>query len=233
MFSSHNTINYLCRYQEVVRVCALQYDFNLYDKGDETIVTDRGLNLSKGQQARVNLARAVYKQSEIYLLDDSLTALDAHVQDYIFNECIKNFLKDKIVILVSQTASHIQEADTVVIMDHGQIIDCGAPDKHIIEEVQELVAEDDDLEKEVVEETKSIKEDDGGANEDDQLLETEQITGRKKVYSEVKKKGKVDFKTYLRYFLFGGGLFLMFINVVLFGLTQLSESFSDKLLTRW
>lgn len=221
------------RYQEVVRVCALQYDFNLFDKGDETIVTDRGLNLSKGQQARVNLARAVYKESEIYLLDDSLTALDAHVQDFIFNECIKTFLKDKIVILVSQTASHIKEADIVVIMDKGKIVDCGAPNKHIIDEVHELISEDDDLEKEVVGELKESHEEDREPDEKSQLLETEQVTARKKVYSEVKKKGKVDFKTYLRYFMFGGGLFLMFTNIVLFGLTQLSESWSDLLLTKW
>lgn len=194
------------------------------------------MNLSKGQQARVNLARAVYKESEIYLLDDSLTALDAHVQDFIFNECIKSFLKDKIVILVSQTANHIKEADMVVIMDKGTIKDCGAPSKHIIEEVQELVVEDDDLEKEVIEDFKEKNVDDDdveGKDEKAQLLETEQVAVRKKVYSEIKKKGKVDFKTYLRYFMFGGGLFLMFTNIFLFGVTQFSESYTDFLLTRW
>lgn len=218
---------------KVIDCCALQYDFKLLEKGDQTIVADRGLNLSKGQQARVNLARAVYKDSEIYLLDDSLTALDAHVQDFIFKECIQNFLKDKIVILVSQTAHHIQEADMVVIMDHGRIKDSGAPNRHIIEEVQELVAEDDDLEKEIIGELKRPNEDDDEKDEEDELLETEQVTTRKKVYSEIKKKGKVDFKTYLRYFLFGGGLFLLFVNTILFGVTQLSESYSDMLLTRW
>lgn len=216
----------------MVRVCALQYDFNLFEKRDETIVSDRGLNLSKGQQARVNLARAVYKESEIYLLDDSLTALDAHVQDFIFNECIKSFLKDKIVVLVSQTASHIQEADTVAIMDRGKIIDFGPPNRDILKEVQELVVEDDDIEKEVVEEYKEIQRDDENNDEESELLETEQVT-RKKVYREVKKTGKVDIKTYLKYFMFGGGLCLMIVNIVLFGLTQMSESSSDLLLSRW
>lgn len=135
--------------------------------------------------------------------------------------------------MVSQTANHIQEADMVVIMDRGRIKDYGAPNRHIIDEVYELVAEDDDLEKEVVEELKETPERDDKQNENAPLLETEQITGRRKVYSEVKKKGKVDFKTYLRYFLFGGGLLLLFTNTVLFGLTQLSESYSDLLLTRW
>lgn len=216
----------------MVRVCALQYDFSLFDKGDETIVTDRGLNLSKGQQARVNLARAVYKESEIYLLDDSLSALDAHVQDYIFNECIKSFLKDKIVILVSQTASHIKEADMVVIMEKGRIKESGEPNKDIFNEVEKLIVEDDDLEKEVIEDFKEKLASDG-EGEESHLLETEQTVVKEKVYHEVKKKGKVDLKIYFKYFMFGGGFMLMFINIVLFGLTQLSESGTDLLLTRW
>ncbi|KAJ8978759.1 hypothetical protein NQ317_017482 [Molorchus minor] len=212
-------------YNEVVRVCALQYDFSLFDKGDETIVSDRGLNMSKGQQARVNLARAIYKDSEIYLLDDSLTALDAHVQDYIFNECIKNYLKDKICILVTQTASHIQEADNVVIMDKAEIKSVGKPNEKIIHEVEELVCKDDNLEKEVIDDEDEEKEEEKG--EETKLLEAEQIT-KKKVYSEVKKQGEVEFATYKKYLVFGGGICLMLFNLVLFGVTQGTESYSDQ-----
>lgn len=214
----------------MVKVCALQYDFNLFDKGDETIVSDRGLNLSKGQQARVNLARAIYKESEIYLLDDSLTALDAHVQDYIFSECIKKYLKDKICILVTQTANHIQEADNVIIMDKSQIKSIGKPDAKIIEDLSELVCKDDDLEKEVVEEAEEGEDEEKG--EEAKLLETEQTT-KKKVYGEVNKKGEVDFIVYKKYLLFGGGVFLMIVNVILFGVTQGTESYSDQLITKW
>ncbi|CAH2013754.1 unnamed protein product [Acanthoscelides obtectus] len=218
------------RYREVVRVCALEYDFSLFDKGDETIVSDRGRNLSKGQQARVNLARAIYKESEIYLLDDSLTALDAHVQDFIFYECIKKFLKDKICILVTQTAGHIQEADTVVILNGGKIKSCGKPDEHVLQEINKLIVEDDDLEKEVIEEKEAVKEE---KDEKTHLLETEQVVAKKKVYEEINKKGDVDFAVYRKYLMFGGGMCLMILNLILFGLAQGTESYSDQLLTQW
>ncbi|KAG5875550.1 hypothetical protein JTB14_025763 [Gonioctena quinquepunctata] len=213
------------RYTEVIRVCALEYDFSLFDKRDETIVTDKGANLSKGQQARVNLARAIYKESEIYLLDDSLTALDAHVQDFIFNECIKSYLKNKICVLVTHTTSHIGEADTVVIMDDGRIKYQGKPNESVLEKINELITEDDDLEKEVIQENHMIQ--------NGHVLETEQQTTKKKIYSEVNRKGEVEFAVYKKYFIFGGGFFLLSCIVILFGTAQGTEKYSDKLLTQW
>lgn len=63
------------RYQKVVKVCALQKDFKQFPQGDQTIVGERGSSLSGGQKARINLARSVYRQADIYLLDDPLSAV--------------------------------------------------------------------------------------------------------------------------------------------------------------
>ena len=71
------------RYQKVVKACSLIKDFKQFPQGDQTIVGERGSSLSGGQKARINLARAVYRQADIYLLDDPLSAVSI-VQDLLF-----------------------------------------------------------------------------------------------------------------------------------------------------
>ena len=66
-----------------------------------TLVGERGVSISGGQKARVNLARAVYSNADVLLLDDPLSAVDAHVGSHLFNECIRGQLKDKCVVLVT------------------------------------------------------------------------------------------------------------------------------------
>lgn len=77
----------------MIKVCALERDMELLPYGDATVVGERGVSLSGGQRARVNLARAIYRKADIYLLDDPLSAVDTHVGKHIFEKCILDFLK--------------------------------------------------------------------------------------------------------------------------------------------
>jgi ATP-binding cassette subfamily C (CFTR/MRP) protein 4 len=81
------------KYCQVIKVCALEHDLSLLPNGDFTVVGERGVMLSGGQKARISLARAVYKEADIYLLDDPLSAVDSNVGKNIFAECIRNYLK--------------------------------------------------------------------------------------------------------------------------------------------
>lgn len=105
------------RYREVVRVCALESDFKQFPYGDKTIVGERGVSLSGGQRARINLARAVYKQCDIYILDDPLSAVDAHVSRHLFDECISGYLRNKTRILVTHQLQFLKRADLIVVID--------------------------------------------------------------------------------------------------------------------
>ncbi|KAH1021181.1 hypothetical protein HUJ04_010728 [Dendroctonus ponderosae] len=213
------------RYNEVVRVCALQYDFNMFEKGDETIVADRGINLSGGQQARINLARAVYKKSEIYLLDDPLHALDPNIQDYIFQNCIQKFLNGEFVVLVTHNLRHKNTADQLIVMKEGEIKYSGKPTEARVDLIKEIELE------ELNEEKKEVNENDT-ATEESKLLKPQE-TPKKKVYSEVKKTGKVDWSVFRQYFAFGGGFLVFSAIVVLFVGSEFSDSYSERLLTNW
>ena len=86
----------------------------LFDNGDLTLVGERGVTLSGGQKARVNLARAVYRDADIYLLDDPLSAVDAAVARHLFDKCIRGLLGDRVVVLVTHQLPFALEADKIL-----------------------------------------------------------------------------------------------------------------------
>ncbi|XP_045455226.1 ATP-binding cassette sub-family C member 4-like [Melitaea cinxia] len=117
------------KYKEVVRVCALQKDFQQFPHGDQTLVGERGASLSGGQRARINLARAVYREADIYLLDDPLSAVDAHVGRQLFDECISSYLRHTTRVLVTHQLHYLKAADYIVIMNNGSIETKGTYDE--------------------------------------------------------------------------------------------------------
>jgi ABC-type glutathione transport system ATPase component len=108
-------------YHEVVDACALRADFRSLPAGDMTEIGERGINLSGGQKQRVNLARAVYSRSDIVLIDDPLSAVDAHVGEHIFKHTICGLLKDKCRILATHQLHVLDLCDRVALVDEGRI----------------------------------------------------------------------------------------------------------------
>jgi ATP-binding cassette subfamily C (CFTR/MRP) protein 4 len=111
-----------CRwYEKVVVACGLKRDLVLLPYGDASLVGDRGISLSGGQKARVNLARAVYSDRDIYLLDDPLSAVDAEVGKHLFEKCIRGILRKKAVLLVTHQLQFLKAADEIVILNGGKV----------------------------------------------------------------------------------------------------------------
>lgn len=104
-------------YKKVMDVCCLQEDMNQLPAGDMTEVGERGITLSGGQKARLNLARAIYKQKSIILLDDILSAVDAKVGKEIIEKCILGFLSESTRILATHQLSLIGSADKLIFME--------------------------------------------------------------------------------------------------------------------
>jgi ABC-type multidrug transport system fused ATPase/permease subunit len=121
-------------YDAVVDACALRDDFATLIAGDDTVVGEKGITLSGGQKQRINIARAVYSRRNIVLMDDPLSAVDAHVGRKIMDEAICGLLRDKCRILATHQLHTLARADKIIWMVAGQI--------HKMGTLKELIASD-------------------------------------------------------------------------------------------
>ncbi|XP_060220229.1 multidrug resistance-associated protein 1 isoform X2 [Meriones unguiculatus] len=115
-------------YKAVMEACALLPDLEILPSGDRTEIGEKGVNLSGGQKQRVSLARAVYCNSDIYLFDDPLSAVDAHVGKHIFEKVVgpTGLLKNKTRILVTHGISYLPQVDVIIVMSGGKISEMGS-----------------------------------------------------------------------------------------------------------
>ncbi|KYO26377.1 hypothetical protein Y1Q_0016954 [Alligator mississippiensis] len=116
------------RYQRVLQACALLPDLELLPARDLTEIGEKGINLSGGQKQRVSLARAVYSEADIYLLDDPLSAVDAHVGKHLFEHVLgpEGLLRDKTRILVTHGISFLPRTDKIVVLVDGAVSEHGS-----------------------------------------------------------------------------------------------------------
>lgn len=113
------------RYKNVIQACCLDVDLqNFGEVGDLMMIGEKGVNLSGGQNARVSLARALYVDADLYLLDDPLAAIDPKVAKKIFDQCIgpQSLLREKTRILVTHQTHFLEEADKTIVVAHGSIV---------------------------------------------------------------------------------------------------------------
>uniref|UniRef100_A0A914QLQ8 P-loop containing nucleoside triphosphate hydrolase protein n=1 Tax=Panagrolaimus davidi TaxID=227884 RepID=A0A914QLQ8_9BILA len=157
------------KYFQTIESCALKDDLKMFPAGDATEIGERGLNLSGGQKARVALARAVYQSADLYILDDTLSAVDSHVGAHIFENVIGNdgILKGKTRIFALNSISFLSKCDRIIVMKEGNIVDCGTYVELLARENKTFT----ELVKELAIKKKSQTEiDDAIAEEDEDVL---------------------------------------------------------------
>ncbi|KAG0203496.1 hypothetical protein BGX28_004249 [Mortierella sp. GBA30] len=115
------------KYDHILMACGLLPDIAMLPAGDQTEIGERGINLSGGQKQRVSLARAAYEDADIYLFDDPLSAVDAHVDQHLWQNLIgpNGLLKDKTRVLVTHAIHHLEEADQIVVIRDGRVSETG------------------------------------------------------------------------------------------------------------
>jgi len=110
------------RYAAALSACQLLPDLEQLPAGDRTEIGERGINLSGGQKQRVSLARAVYSNRDVYLLDDVLSAVDQHVGKKLFTKCIKGALESKTRLFVTNQLQYLPACDRVAVLRKGEIV---------------------------------------------------------------------------------------------------------------
>ncbi|KAF9209799.1 hypothetical protein BGZ49_000986 [Haplosporangium sp. Z 27] len=113
------------RYWRVVKACSLEKDLSAMPFGDQTEIGERGVNLSGGQKARLSLARSVYYNADIVIMDDPLSAVDAHVGKRLWEDCVLKELEKKTRIIATHQLHVLPDVDYVICMNHGRITEQG------------------------------------------------------------------------------------------------------------
>ncbi|XP_038251340.1 ATP-binding cassette sub-family C member 10 [Dermochelys coriacea] len=213
-------------YHEVLEGCALSDDLNILPAGDQTEVGENGVTLSGGQKARIALARAVYQEKEIYLLDDPLAAVDADVANHLMQKCILGVLKHKTRILCTHRTEFLEKADTLLLMDNGRIVKIGTPSEILpLVEATPKVNENKRRQNKVPAEQ---------GQEEDMEIEAEELGQANCLLQqeEEKKEGAVAFQVYRAYWLAVGSCLALSILFSLL-LMQASGNVSVWWLSHW
>ncbi|XP_057668383.1 ATP-binding cassette sub-family C member 4-like isoform X2 [Diorhabda carinulata] len=209
------------RYEMVLKACGLSHDINMLSVGDDSMIDDSGTNLSKGQQCRINLARAVYRKADIYLIDDCLTSLDINVQKHVIQSCIKEFLADKICLFVTQNPGLFEGNYKILVIDEEKVVVS-----------QDVFRQYQDISNNLANKEKCLENNDCLLNNDFGTEQTSLLNdkNKKNMYQENIKQGKVEFETYRKY---GSNVVMIVIILIFFILTQISKSYSEKILSDW
>jgi ABC-type multidrug transport system fused ATPase/permease subunit len=195
------------RYQMVLDACNLNPDISTLPAGDQTEIGERGINLSGGQKARVGLARALYSDRDIYLLDDPLASVDNSVAKRLFSKCFMECLRGKTRILVTHSTSFLHLVDRVIVMKEGSIEQIGNIDSIQIN-------------------SSLIRESVG--------TPAAQAGGESKLIKEEDREfGKVGSHVYRKYFKYSGGAILGVLVLIVMVIWQGLQITSEIYLKNW
>ena len=204
------------KYKTIIDLCCLNKDFQKLLEGDKTLVNSNCSNISEGQKIRISLARCLYQNKDIYLIDDIFSVLDKNISKKIFKEAITNFLKSKTRFIVINEKNYLSFVDKIIYLDKGKITFFGNYEKFL---------EFSEQNKEIINKNNFIKENnininkrkfsDENINNDDSFNNI--LTSYKNVNDTLNEadRNKISCKTYLFYIRLQGGFIVFIILTIL------------------
>ncbi|KAF8558202.1 ABC transporter [Imleria badia] len=219
------------RYWKAVRDSCLEPDLQMLPSYDLTEVGEKGISLSGGQKQRINICRAIYCNSDIVILDDPLSALDAHVGKAVFSNVLKSGTSGKTWILVTHALHFLPEVDYIYTLVDGKIAERGtfdalmANDGAFCKFIEEFGSQQDNSNKSAGEEIEMVR--------DDKKEQSVGIKGKAMMQEEERNTGAIPLKVYREYLSAGNGMVLVPILFLSLALMQGSNVMSSYWLVYW
>ena len=240
------------KYSKIISICQLDHDLELLAYGDQTEINSTSSNVSGGQKARISLARCLYKDADLYLIDDPFSSLDNKVGNKIFKEAFYDYLKDKARILITNEMNNLSYVDKIIYMDKGKIIFSGNYDEFNDKFGTKNLIESDNDENKYNEQEKSVrkfirkysfmndeedhKEKNGKNKESENINNSNKSLNKKKeklnfennplrLLEKQKKGKKVDLETYNDYIKLQGGYLIFLFLLAIITASKIIDSY--------
>lgn len=237
-------------YERALDCCALRHDLELLPDGDATEIGEKGVTLSGGQKARVALARAVYHGADITLIDDALSAVDAHVAEHLFEEAIVGELmkrrstssSPRSVILVTNALQYLKHArvNRIVVIQDGRIVEEGTyrslsqKKGSVFSRYLSALSESGVSSSGTKSRPKSPASSKAkGEDKPKEDKEEDKKVAKKLMTEETRQTGHVDWRVYLSWAKAAGGIWVPFIIVVAFTVQESTSILANWYLTWW
>ena len=228
------------KYREIISVCELENDFYGFANGDKTEINSTSANVSGGQKARISLARCLYKEADLYLLDDPLSSIDSKVGNKIFKKAFVKYLKNKARILVTNELNNLSSVNKIIYMEKGKIIFTGSFNefnKTFGAQNMEIDSDDNNnYDEQAKKVRKYLRRNSSHRNlkdlEEIAINEDEPKKGEKhnisnnpltRINKSIKKSVSID--TYYSFIKLQGGIIIFFILIIFIILSQIIESY--------
>jgi ATP-binding cassette, subfamily C (CFTR/MRP), member 1 len=219
-------------YERVIEACALRQDLEMLPNGDMTEIGERGITVSGGQKQRLNIARAIYFNADIVIMDDPLSAVDAHVGRHIFDNAMAGLLKDKCQVLATHQLHVLHRCDRIIWMKDGKIatVDTFQNLMATSEEFQHLLSSTAQEE----EQTKSEKGEDEETQDEKKVVpKKKQTKGPGLMQAEERAVKSVSWSVYIAYCKASGSILVAPLVFTCLVLSQCANIATSLWLSWW